>query len=72
MIEMDTLVALAKEVGFTQAAPLDPATITLKQEVRDMCANNTCGQYGKRWSCPPGCGELVRTSLTLFLILNTI
>lgn len=58
MIDMDALVALAKEVGFTEAGPMDPATIELKPEVRDMCANNTCGQYGKRWSCPPGCGEL--------------
>lgn len=65
MIEMETLAALAKEVGFTQAAPLDPATITLKQEVRDMCANNTCGQYGKRWSCPPGCGELEEMRKTI-------
>ena len=23
-----------------------------------MCAVNSCGQYGKRWSCPPGCGTL--------------
>ena len=33
-------------------------TIELKSEVRDMCASNACGQYGKRWSCPPGCGTL--------------
>jgi len=58
MIEFETLIDMAKAVGFTYAAPLDPETITLKQEVRDMCASNTCGQYGKRWSCPPGCGDL--------------
>ena len=23
-----------------------------------MCEANSCGQYGKRWSCPPGCGTL--------------
>ena len=48
--------ALAQEAGFTHVAPMDPATITLKEEVRQMCA--ACGQYGKRWSCPPGCGTL--------------
>ena len=52
----DGLCVLAKEAGFTHAAALDVATIELKQQVRDMCA--ACGQYGKRWSCPPGCGEL--------------
>ncbi len=48
----------AKAVGFTQAAPLQVSTLELKQEVRDMCEANTCGMYNKRWSCPPGCGEL--------------
>ena len=58
MIDYETLIALTKEVGFTCAAPLDVSTVELKPEVRKMCADNTCGQYGKRWSCPPGCGEL--------------
>lgn len=49
---------LAKQLGFTACVPLDVSTITLKPEVRDMCVANTCGQYGKRWSCPPGCGSL--------------
>ncbi len=49
---------LAEDSGFTAWAPLNTATIELKTEVRDMCAVNSCGQYGKRWSCPPGCGTL--------------
>lgn len=54
----EQLAALAAEAGFSAWAPLDVATIELKSEVRDMCAVNSCGQYGKRWSCPPGCGTL--------------
>ena len=54
----DALTAIAQESGFTAWAPLDPATISLKPEVRDMCAANTCGKYAKCWSCPPGCGTL--------------
>ena len=54
----EQLKAIAEEAGFTACAPLEIKTITLKQEVRDMCAVNTCGMYGKRWSCPPGCGTL--------------
>ena len=50
--------ALAKEIGFEQAGPLDPATIELKEEVREMCASGKCTMYDKRWSCPPGCGTL--------------
>lgn len=47
---------LALQVGFTHCGPLDPKTIELKPEVRDMCA--ACHMYDKRWSCPPGCGSL--------------
>ena len=54
----EELVQLAKDAGFTAWAPLDVATIDLKDEVRDMCATNTCGMYGKCWSCPPGCGSV--------------
>ena len=50
--------ALAREIGFEQAGPLDPATIELKEEVREMCASGKCAMYDKRWSCPPGCGTL--------------
>ena len=54
----EELFALARSIGFEHCAPLDPATIELKQEVRDMCADGKCAMYGKRWSCPPGCGTL--------------
>ena len=54
----DQLATVAETSGFTNWAPLDLSTIELKSEVRAMCADNTCGQYGKRWSCPPGCGTL--------------
>lgn len=54
----ERLTSLAIETGFEYVARLDVATLELKQEVRDMCADNTCGQYGRRWGCPPGCGTL--------------
>lgn len=54
----EELSKLVESCGFTAWAPLDVSTIELKPEVRDMCAVNTCGMYGKRWSCPPGCGTL--------------
>lgn len=58
MLSYKNMVALSQQKGFSHVAPLDIATIKLKQEVRQMCEVNTCGQYGKRWSCPPGCGTL--------------
>ena len=58
MISYDILARLAREAGFSAWSPLDPGTIACKPEVRAMCADNSCGQYEKRWSCPPGCGSL--------------
>ena len=53
---MEHAMKLALEMGFSRAGLLDPATIELKEEVRQMCRN--CGAYDTRWSCPPGCGSL--------------
>ena len=58
MMHDEQLAACAQAVGFTHWAKLDVDTIVLRQEVRDMCAANTCGKYDKCWSCPPGCGSL--------------
>lgn len=54
----EELCALALALGFEHAGGLDPATIELKEEVREMCASGKCAVYNKRWSCPPGCGTL--------------
>lgn len=58
MRDVSELLRMAEEAGFTHAVPLEPSTIELREEVRAMCAENSCGQYGRRWSCPPGCGAL--------------
>ena len=65
MMSFEELSRLADKIGFTTYAPLDAATIELKSEVRDMCGANACGQYGKNWSCPPGCGTLEECARSL-------
>lgn len=57
-MNFDQLSGIAERSGFTAWAELNTATIKLNPEIREMCAANSCGQYGKRWSCPPGCGSL--------------
>ena len=54
----EQLTLLAEASRFTAWVPLNINTIQPKQEVRDMCAANTCGKYGASWCCPPGCGSL--------------
>jgi predicted metal-binding protein len=58
MLDYEKLIAQAKENGFTEAGPLDVATLEFMQEVRDMCAADRCHAYGKNWACPPASGTL--------------
>ena len=58
MIDMKELERMGLEAGFTHVALLKSSTIELMTEVREMCEKNTCHMYNKRWSCPPGCGDL--------------
>jgi len=47
-----------RALGITAWGVIDTADITFLQEVRDICAGNGCGGYGKTWACPPGVGTL--------------
>lgn len=57
-MDKEQLMQIAREAGFETVAELDVSTLKALPEVREMCAVNTCGMYGARWSCPPGCGEI--------------
>ncbi|MDR1908427.1 MAG: DUF2284 domain-containing protein [Spirochaetaceae bacterium] len=55
---METVKELALNCGFSHVGELDVSTIRVRTEVRDACAADKCQSYGKRWTCPPGCGTL--------------
>jgi len=55
---MERVSELARQIGFDVTAPLNMAALTVRTEVRDMCAADRCQSYGKNWSCPPACGTL--------------
>ena len=55
---MTDWIETAKELGFDAAAPLDPKTLTAREDVRAMCAADKCGAYGRNWTCPPACGTI--------------
>lgn len=54
----EMLIASALKLGATNIGMFDPRSIELLQEVRDMCAANRCGRYGKSWTCPPAIESL--------------
>lgn len=55
---MTDWIEIAKSMGFDVAAPLDPKTLTAREDVRDMCAADKCGAYNTNWTCPPACGTV--------------
>ena len=56
----------ASGVGsFTGDAPTDRA-------FRDACAVNSCGKYGKCWTCPPDIGDIDTLMATLKSYRNVI
>ena len=55
---MKNWISAALSLGFSQAVPLDISTLTPRADVRQMCAADKCGAYGKNWTCPPYCGTL--------------
>lgn len=57
-MKSNELLFAAENVGFEYYGILNVSTIRLLPEVRNMCRSNSCGMYGKNWSCPPGCGTL--------------
>ena len=53
---MKSMVALALELGFSNAAVVDTGEIPFEPALRVCCEDNACGKYGVNYSCPPDCG----------------
>ena len=51
-------IEMARDIGFTNAVPLNIASLVPRADVRAMCAEDKCRAYGKNWTCPPHCGTL--------------
>lgn len=48
----------ALSLGFDYAVPLAAETLIPMAQVRQMCAADRCGAFGKNWTCPPHIGDL--------------
>ena len=55
---MTEWIARAKALGFDTAAVMDPRQLEVRADVRQMCAADRCGAYGRNWTCPPAVGTL--------------
>ena len=44
--------------GMTEAGFVEISDLQFYPEIRKICQENTCRNYGKTWACPPGIGTL--------------
>ncbi|NLN07325.1 MAG: DUF2284 domain-containing protein [Firmicutes bacterium] len=54
------MTAITTIVGefFSRYKEIPVDSIEIKEEVRRLCEQNTCGNYNKNWTCPPAVGPL--------------
>ena len=52
------LVQQVTEYGAYRASVIPTSDVETDPAFRDMCAKNTCGNYGKCWTCPPDVGDI--------------
>ncbi len=52
------LIDIALDAGAKKAAVITAEDIVLDASFRDICAKNSCAQYGRCWMCPPDIGEI--------------
>lgn len=57
-MDRERLLALAKECGAGDAVLMSIDRLVLDPAHRKACEDNVCGLYGKRWNCPPACGDI--------------
>lgn len=58
MMDYDALAGQVCALGAYRARVIPTGDITLDRSFRDMCRMNTCGNYGKCWTCPPDAGDI--------------
>jgi len=56
--KFDLLAKEAVALGASHASVIPTSLIETDRSFRDICANNSCGGYGRCWMCPPDIGEI--------------
>ncbi|MFI4911794.1 MAG: DUF2284 domain-containing protein [Sedimentisphaeraceae bacterium JB056] len=62
MLNLNRLTDKAKELGAKAASPVEISKIRFSEEFRQLCEQNSCGNYGKNWMCPPAVGTYEETT----------
>ena len=55
---MNDLGERLERAGAYEYGIVDTRDVEFREDVRAMCAENKCKQYGKSWACPPAIGTV--------------
>ncbi len=58
MISENEMRETLRRHGAFKSAVLEVAAMPFRREFRDACKANSCGKYGKCWTCPPNVGDI--------------
>lgn len=67
---------IARDI-FDHFKEIDPSSVPIDEQVRDMCKQNACGNFGKSWTCPPAVDGLEKLKARLltydrFMIVDKV
>lgn len=54
----EKLKELIEEIGFEDYGVCRASDLSVRADVRDMCASGKCRMYGHNWACPPAIGDI--------------
>ncbi len=57
-VDLEKLEKSIKKIGINNVSIIDAALIPTDVSFRKMCEMNTCGVFGKCWTCPPDVGDI--------------
>lgn len=58
-MDFDALCRQAEALGDCRCRVMDVGDIVFAPELVDACRQNSCGNYGRNWMCPPSVGDPV-------------
>ena len=58
MLDEKALVQIILDAGADNAAAISVGDMTFDRVFRDICASNSCGNYGMCYMCPPDVGDI--------------
>lgn len=68
----DDIIDAINQSGFDEYCEINSSEIIFAQELLAQCSSNTCGHYGKNYTCPPFSGDIDENKARILKYQNAI